>query len=176
MSAAYERRCYIVTSPLIGWAYTQNGAVKWKAISRQYLDGIHHNSLWNATVIDPQLPDTCNSKGQRCWISWYIMLRINGWVVNGCNLDRRLRGHQGDCLMIIEWPEGCQSDSCHSGSITLTSQVASISNKEVENCPRLHYSDVIMGTMASHKSPASLLFAQPFIQAQIKENIKAPRH
>ena len=26
------------------------------------------------------------------------------------------------------------------------------------------------------KSPASRLFAQPFIQAQIKENIKAPRH
>ena len=26
------------------------------------------------------------------------------------------------------------------------------------------------------KSPASLLFTQPFIQAQIKENIKAPRH
>ena len=26
------------------------------------------------------------------------------------------------------------------------------------------------------KSPASPLFAQPFIQAQIKENIKAPRH
>ena len=26
------------------------------------------------------------------------------------------------------------------------------------------------------KSPASPLFTQPFIQAQIKENIKAPRH
>ena len=26
------------------------------------------------------------------------------------------------------------------------------------------------------KSPASRLFTQPFIQAQIKENIKAPRH
>ena len=26
------------------------------------------------------------------------------------------------------------------------------------------------------KSPASQLFAQPFIQTQIKENIKAPRH
>ena len=37
------------------------------------------------------------------------------------------------------------------------------------------YSDVIMGTMAS-KSPALRIFAQPFIQTQIKENIKAPRH
>ena len=39
----------------------------------------------------------------------------------------------------------------------------------VSNC------DVIMGAVAS-KSPASRLFTQPFIQTQIKENIKAPRH
>ena len=32
------------------------------------------------------------------------------------------------------------------------------------------YSDVIMGAMASR------WFAQPFVQAQIKENISAPRH
>ena len=32
-----------------------------------------------------------------------------------------------------------------------------------------------MGAMRL-KSPASRLFAQPFIQLQIKENIKAPRH
>ena len=32
-----------------------------------------------------------------------------------------------------------------------------------------------MGAMVL-KSPASRLFTQPFIQAQIKENIKAPRH
>ena len=37
-----------------------------------------------------------------------------------------------------------------------------------------HYSDVIMGWRL--KSPASSLFTQSFIQAQIKENIKAPRH
>ena len=38
-----------------------------------------------------------------------------------------------------------------------------------------HYDDVIMSAMAS-QSTASPLFAQPFIQAHIKENIKAPRH
>ena len=43
----------------------------------------------------------------------------------------------------------------------------------VNNMP-IHYCDVIMG--ASLKSLASRLFTQPFIQAQIKENIKAPRH
>ena len=38
-----------------------------------------------------------------------------------------------------------------------------------------HYSFALMSAMAS-KSPASPLFTQPFIQSQIKENIKAPRH
>ena len=33
-----------------------------------------------------------------------------------------------------------------------------------------------MGAITSSKSPASPLFPQRFIQAQIKENIKAPRH
>ena len=37
----------------------------------------------------------------------------------------------------------------------------------------LHYSDVITGAMASQ---ITSLLTQPFIQAQIKENIKAPRH
>ena len=37
-----------------------------------------------------------------------------------------------------------------------------------------HYSDVLMGTIASQIT--SQLFTQPFIQTQIKENIKAPRH
>ena len=39
---------------------------------------------------------------------------------------------------------------------------------------RAHYNDVIISAMVS-KWPASRLFTQPFIQAQIKENIKAPR-
>ena len=30
--------------------------------------------------------------------------------------------------------------------------------------------------VSNHQSPASRLFTQPFIQAQIKENIQAPRH
>ena len=38
-----------------------------------------------------------------------------------------------------------------------------------------HCSDVIMGGMVS-KKPVSRLFAEPFVQAQIKENIKAPSH
>ena len=38
-----------------------------------------------------------------------------------------------------------------------------------------HYSDVMMRTMASQIAIA-LLFAQPFVQAYIKQNIKAPLH
>ena len=38
-----------------------------------------------------------------------------------------------------------------------------------------HYSDVIMARWRL-KSPALHLFTQPFIQTQIEENIKAPRH
>ena len=38
-----------------------------------------------------------------------------------------------------------------------------------------HYDDVTMSLMAS-QTPAPRLFTQPFIQTQIKENIKAPRH
>ena len=37
----------------------------------------------------------------------------------------------------------------------------------------IHYNDVIMGAMAS-QVPASRLFTQPFILAQMKENIKVP--
>ena len=39
----------------------------------------------------------------------------------------------------------------------------------------VHYNDVIMSAMA-YQSPAYRLLTQPFVQAQIKENIKAPRH
>ena len=41
--------------------------------------------------------------------------------------------------------------------------------------PSAHYNDVIMD-MGHLKSRALRLFTQPFIQAQIKENIKALRH
>ena len=45
----------------------------------------------------------------------------------------------------------------------------------VEQDALKHYCDVIMSAMAS-QTPAYRVFAQPFAQAQIKENIKAPRY
>ena len=39
-----------------------------------------------------------------------------------------------------------------------------------------HYNDVIMTTMASQITSLTRLLTQSFIQTQIKENIKAPRH
>ena len=44
-----------------------------------------------------------------------------------------------------------------------------------ENWAKNHLSDVIMNSMRL-KSPASRFFPEPFVQAQIKENIKDPRH
>ena len=41
---------------------------------------------------------------------------------------------------------------------------------------RSHYNDVIMSTIASHTTSLTIVFTQSFIQMQIKENIKAPRH
>ena len=38
-----------------------------------------------------------------------------------------------------------------------------------------HYSDVIMGAMASQITGVSIVYSSPY-SAQIKENIKAPRH
>ena len=39
---------------------------------------------------------------------------------------------------------------------------------------KYHYNDVLMSTMASQITGISIV--QPFVQAQIKENIKPPRH
>ena len=39
----------------------------------------------------------------------------------------------------------------------------------------IHYNEVIMNAMASQIIGVSI-FAQPCVQAQIKKNIKAPRH
>ena len=50
-----------------------------------------------------------------------------------------------------------------------------MTNGNLVNSMRNHYSDVIMGRWRL-KSPASRLFTRTFIQAQIKENTKAPRH
>ena len=43
-------------------------------------------------------------------------------------------------------------------------------------CCGLHYNDVIMTKIASQITSLTTVFTQPFIQKQIKENIKAPRH
>ena len=47
--------------------------------------------------------------------------------------------------------------------------------KKYTNTDDGHYSDVLMAR-GSLKSPAARLFTQPFIEAQIKENNKAPRN
>ena len=46
--------------------------------------------------------------------------------------------------------------------------------KELQ-CTRFHYSDVIMDTMASHITSLTIIYLT-VIDAEIKKNIKAPRH
>ena len=43
-------------------------------------------------------------------------------------------------------------------------------------CFKYHYSDIIMGPMASQITTLTTVFTQRFIQAETKENIKAQRH
>ena len=40
----------------------------------------------------------------------------------------------------------------------------------------IHHSDVIMSTMASQVKGVSIVYSGAFVHAQMKENIKAPRH
>ena len=58
MGSASERRCYIVTFSLIGWAHTQNGACIRSSCQLQQLDLIHL----------PLVPHICGDKlGQHCF-------------------------------------------------------------------------------------------------------------
>ena len=67
---------------------------------------------------------------------------------------------------IYELPYNCLVNALKSGGAYLRQWTCS---------SLFHYRDVIMGAIAS-LSPASRLFTQSFIQALIKENIKAPHH
>ena len=65
-------------------------------------------------------------------------------------------------------PDSCSIEGIHFPCFT------SLLHKQLAKHD-IHYNDVIMGAIAS-QTPASRLFAQSFIQTQIKENIKALRH
>ena len=64
---------------------------------------------------------------------------------------------------------------CHEFLCTNIVPHMSLHTSTVEWRPVIHYNDIIINAFAS-QSPASRLFIQLFIQTQIKENIKAPRH
>ena len=126
---------------------------------------------------------------------------IDGWQLNrpvirqkwdchyfDCCPDNKVRGANMGPTLVLSAPDGP-----HVGPINLAVRVALkwcllltcelnvvplgniITNYTSFRSRNLHYSDVIM-TRWCLKSPASRLFVQPFIRAQIKENIKAPRH
>ena len=55
------------------------------------------------------------------------------------------------------------------------SVISGAENEIMGNIGQYHYDDVIMSAIASQIT-SLMLFTQPLIQAQIKENIKAPRN
>ena len=108
------------------------------------------------------------------------------------NIDRT----KYDTIYLLEWSNAVSIVTEHresplSTSITLAYNVTSAAaNNEIykwlwichihkyDDYDDDRFSDVIMGVMAFQitKSPALPLFIKPFVEAQIKENIKAPRH
>ena len=102
----------------------------------------------------------------------------------GCS-GERLRKHQSFALMAP-----CEENPPVTGrfpsqrvsvaesvSMSWRLQYPLVLNLQVSSslCILYHYSDVIIGAMA-YQITRLTLFTQPFIQAQIKENIKAPHH
>ena len=70
-------------------------------------------------------------------------------------------------------------NNCHCSIILIsiwTGHYTLLSYHSGSRDPAYHYNDVIMSASSTVllKSPASRLFTQPFIQAQIKENFKVP--
>ena len=64
-------------------------------------------------------------------------------------------------------------------SVVIASGITVISSySSVVQLNKIHYSDVKMSAMATQRCPTAVSwsFAQPFAQAQIKENTKATRH
>ena len=79
-------------------------------------------------------------------------------------------GNEQSNLFWISWK--LRNDICSSSFPHIAEYAQALNPKE---CTVQNYSGVIMSVMAS-QIPASRLFAQPFSQAQSKENIKAPLH
>ena len=145
------------------------GVQQWAVIN------ICHPHLWQVVVKDLNcltylLDDVTRQVYTDVAFIWSIMSNItvcpeHGDVIKWKHFPRYwsfVRGiHRSPVIRCIriggllpQWPEGKHGDSWP--------------------CTR-HHSDVIKSTMRL-KSPVSRLFAQPFVQAQIIENIKSPRH
>ena len=110
------------------------------------------------------------------WVFSLICVWTNGWANNrrwfetpSCSLWRHCNELQAHKDTIIK---GIFDISLSPEELTRNiTQLA----REGEVWGVFHYGDVIMGAIASQITSLRL-FTQPFIQTQIKENIKAPRH
>ena len=73
------------------------------------------------------------------------------------------------------WATKLQISSNHGIRFNEMSTTSSLEKSPILIWWRMHHSGVIMGAMASQITSLTIVYS-PFIQAQIKENIKAPRH
>ena len=73
-----------------------------------------------------------------------------------------------DAPVLVIYPKTCAHSFLVACIIVVTSQVKVVSGRVA------HYGDVIMCRMASQITSLTIVYS-PFIQSQIKENIKAPR-
>ena len=113
---------------------------------------------------------------------------LQSWNVNGVNVVSFIL----PCRVVktVSVQSGCENDLRGSHILTISimcggnkkpniSYLSQLRSHYGSSCSQTndtgHYDDGIMERWRL-KSPASPLFTQPFIQTQIKENIKAPRH
>ena len=108
-------------------------------------------------------------------VSYYINIMIKVQVFGCiCHLDVFTRQ-----TVVFLWSNSCLSRFLpifvrYMNAITNDNDNNYIYRINAECRKKIHYSDVIMSAMASQITGVS--FAQPFVQAQIRESIKSLRH
>ena len=133
-----------------GNPFTDKAAIWWKCVT----GGFPHKGQWRGALKFSLI---------RAWISDWANNRDEG----------NLRRHRAHYDVTIMWNGLTLNRICHQLPCHLWWQSWHYGNSRF-SMP-MHYSDVIMGAMESQITGARV-FTQPFVQGQIKENIKALRH
>ena len=160
---------------LICWRHwIHDDVIQWKHFPRYwpFVQGIHrspvnspHKGQWRGALMFP-----------------FTFALINGWVNNRVAGDLRLHHAHYDVTVMNKLY--CRSATMDAPSVklqhceNLVGELNALISLETKVTPTLQTTITMTSQWARWrlKSPALRLFNQAFIQAQIKENIKAPRH